>query len=56
LSGGWTPHGVLGEVAVAEQLIPNLQATRSTGVPFPGKVVDAAAAQDLGPELVHLAW
>ncbi len=46
LSGGWTPHGVLGAGAAPAPALP----------PFPPDVVEAAAAQDLGPEIVHLAW
>ncbi|HEV8238383.1 MAG TPA: AAA family ATPase [Thermoanaerobaculia bacterium] len=43
MSGEWSPHGVLA-------------GDRDGQPPFPREVVDAAAALDLGPELVHLAW
>lgn len=60
MRGEWTPHGVLGGDAVAEAGPQSPAAPASAAAsmlpPFPGDVVDAAAALDLGPELVHLAW
>src|SRR6185503_14312794 len=60
LRGEWTPHGVLGGGTVAEPGPRSTDAPASAATtvlpPFPADVVDAAAALDLGPELVHLAW
>jgi len=43
-------------VAIAEQPTAADRGAKAITVPFPGDIVNAAAAQDLGPELVHLAW
>lgn len=51
MSGGWSPYGTLGAA-----LAGGRHAKGDAAPPFPRDVVEAAAAQDLGPELVHLAW
>jgi exodeoxyribonuclease V alpha subunit len=49
----WTPLGAVAALGVA----PGHAASRAPGEPaWPADVAAAAAAQDLGPELLHLAW
>jgi exodeoxyribonuclease V alpha subunit len=50
MSTPWSPHGALA-AALADR-----GAEPPAVPPFPADVVEAAAAQDVGAELVHLAW